>query len=256
MRCGNPEFFRMICANCMATIFAASMPTVASGTDMCDAIQAVPSHYRLAHHHCPNIENVARHDERMHERWTAGVPTASLRPAMIAVALPDDQFVRGTKPGVMPRQTAVRPVGARSFASRSQLHSAIHAAALRHRIDPLLLASLVQAESGFRLDARSPKGALGLTQVLPSTARDLGVADPDLLQSDPMLSLDTGARYLKLLQRRFGNDLPLVLAGYNAGPGAVSRYGGVPPYRETRHYVRRVIADYAARQRQQAGQRL
>lgn len=120
-------------------------------------------------------------------------------------------------------------------------------AGLRHRVDPALLASLVRAESGFRADAISPRGALGLSQIMPDTARELGIEDPERLRRDPALAIDAGARYLRVLHGQFGNNLPLVLAGYNAGPGAVKRHGGVPPYPETRAYVRRVLADYRHR---------
>jgi soluble lytic murein transglycosylase-like protein len=126
-------------------------------------------------------------------------------------------------------------------------------AGLRHRIDPALLASLIEAESRFRADAISPRGALGLTQVMPATARDLGIDPPERLLTDPELAIDAGARYLRHLHQRFGNDLPRVLAGYNAGPGAVVRHGGIPPYPETRAYVGRVLASYAERRRLATG---
>lgn len=113
-----------------------------------------------------------------------------------------------------------------------------------YRVDPRLLRAVVQHESRFRTDAVSPKGALGLMQLMPTTARELGVRDPALLTRDPLLNLITGARYLKRMQARFGNDLPRVLAAYNAGPGAVERYGGIPPYAETRHYVSTILGSY------------
>jgi hypothetical protein len=93
------------------------------------------------------------------------------------------------------------------------------------------------AESGFDPRAVSPKGALGLMQLMPGTARELGVSDP----FDPAQSVRGGARYLRRLLDRFGGRLDLALAAYNAGPGAVEEHGGVPPYRETREYVRKVI---------------
>lgn len=118
---------------------------------------------------------------------------------------------------------------------------------LRYRIDPALLSAIVHAESRYRMDAVSPKGALGLMQVMPDTARSLGVAQPRLLLTDAELAVETGARYLKQLQDRFGNDVTLVVAAYNAGPGAVERHGRrVPPYRETQGYVRSVLTRYAS----------
>lgn len=118
---------------------------------------------------------------------------------------------------------------------------------LRYRIDPALLGAMVHAESRYRVDAVSPKGALGLMQVMPDTARSLGVAQPQLLLADPELAVETGAKYLKQLQDRFGNNVTLVVAAYNAGPGAVERHGRrVPPYRETQGYVRSVLSRYAS----------
>lgn len=121
----------------------------------------------------------------------------------------------------------------------------IQAAAAKYGVDPALLAGLVKQESGFNPAARSPAGATGLTQLMPGTARSLGVRDP----TDPVQSLEGGARYLRQQLDRFGGDERLALAAYNAGPGAVQRYGGVPPYAETQHYVQVVLANrdaYAA----------
>lgn len=107
----------------------------------------------------------------------------------------------------------------------------------RHRVDGLLVAAIIAAESGFVPDAVSPKGAVGLMQVLPSTG-----GASDLL--DPSSNLDAGSRYLARLLREFNGDLEMAVAAYNAGPAAVARYGGVPPYTETRKYVRRVLSLY------------
>jgi len=111
------------------------------------------------------------------------------------------------------------------------------AAGARHGVSPALLASVARHESGFDPTARSRAGALGLMQLMPSTARSLGV-DP----LDPPSAVDGAARLLASHLRQFGST-ELALAAYNAGPGAVTRHGGVPPYRETQAYVRRVLAD-------------
>lgn len=104
----------------------------------------------------------------------------------------------------------------------------------KYDIPPGLLGALVRAESGGRQNARSPVGAIGLTQLMPSTARGLGV-DPH----NPASNLEGGAKYLSQQLRRF-KDVNKALAAYNAGPGAVQRYGGIPPYKETRQYVERL----------------
>jgi soluble lytic murein transglycosylase-like protein len=113
-------------------------------------------------------------------------------------------------------------------------------AAQRHGLDPALVRAVVGVESGFQPEAVSPKGAQGLMQLMPATARDLGVTDP----FDPAANLDGGSRYLSSLVARYEGDLTRALAAYNAGMGAVARHGGVPPYAETRRYVQKVLGRY------------
>jgi len=119
----------------------------------------------------------------------------------------------------------------------------IEAAALKYGLDPELLRCVLLVESGFDPAAVSPKGAMGLAQLMPATARDLGVADP----FDPAEAVDGSAFLLaKLLDESQGRLVP-ALAAYNAGPGAVRRYGGLPPYGETIRYIERVLTLYHAR---------
>ena len=110
-------------------------------------------------------------------------------------------------------------------------------AARRHSLDPDLVQAVVAVESGFRPDAVSPKGAQGLMQLMPATARSLGVKDT----FDPASNLDGGTRHLRALIERYDGDVKRALAAYNAGEGAVARHGGVPPYPETVAYVRKVL---------------
>jgi len=116
-------------------------------------------------------------------------------------------------------------------------------ASRRHGLDPALVLAVVAVESGFRPEAVSPKGAQGLMQLMPRTAAALGVQDP----LDPEQNLDAGVRHLESLLKLYDGDLKRALAAYNAGQGAVERHGGVPPYRETRAYVRRVLERYRAK---------
>jgi soluble lytic murein transglycosylase-like protein len=115
-------------------------------------------------------------------------------------------------------------------------------AATANGIDPALLAGLVKQESGFDPSAGSPAGARGLTQLMPGTAAGLGVSN--IL--DPVENLNGGAKYLRQQLDAFGGDVTKALAAYNAGPGAVQRFGGVPPYAETQNYVRIVQANATA----------
>ncbi|MET0601483.1 MAG: lytic transglycosylase domain-containing protein [Baekduia sp.] len=122
----------------------------------------------------------------------------------------------------------------------TQYDAQITAAATKYGIDPALLKGLIRQESNFNAAARSGAGAQGLTQLMPGTASGLGV-DP----SDPAQAIEGGAKYLKQQLDRFGGDVSKALAAYNAGPGAVAKYGGVPPYAETQNYVQKVLG-YAA----------
>jgi soluble lytic murein transglycosylase-like protein len=124
----------------------------------------------------------------------------------------------------------------------------IDAAAARNGVDPALLRGLIRQESNFNADARSPAGAMGLTQLMPATAAGLGVTNP----SDAVQNIEGGAKYLKQQLDRFGGDVSKALAAYNAGPGAVQKYNGIPPYAETQNYVKNVTA-FANEYRQQAG---
>ena len=111
----------------------------------------------------------------------------------------------------------------------------------RYGIDPLLIYSQMHQESSFKLTARSNKGASGLMQLMPGTARRFGVTKI----YDPKQNIDAGVRYMRWLLDLFGGDVSLALAGYNAGEGAVLKYGGnIPPYRETQEYVRRISSRY------------
>jgi soluble lytic murein transglycosylase-like protein len=124
--------------------------------------------------------------------------------------------------------------------TQQDIDAAIDAAAARHNVDPSLVRSVVKVESNFNPNAVSRKGAMGLMQLMPSTARSLNVSNP----FDPAQNVDAGVRHLRKLLDSYGGNVPLSLAAYNAGSGAVARSAGIPHYRETQDYVRRITNLY------------
>jgi soluble lytic murein transglycosylase-like protein len=126
------------------------------------------------------------------------------------------------------------------LATSGDIDAAIELAAARHNVDPNLVRAVVKVESNFNPNAVSRKGAMGLMQLMPATARQLKVKNP----FDPEQNVDAGVRHLKQLLESYGGDVRLTLAAYNAGAGAVARSSGVPRYAETQNYVRRITNLY------------
>ena len=125
-------------------------------------------------------------------------------------------------------------------ANRTKIEEMIREVSARYRVDPALVRAVIQTESNWNTSAVSRKGALGLMQLVPGTAQQLGVSNA----FDPKQNLDGGVHYLHMLLERYNGDLDKALAAYNAGPGAVDRAGGIPQYRETRNYVQKVTDSY------------
>ncbi len=161
----------------------------------------------------------------------AGGPSAYGAATGASGAYPSMPTAAGT--GVYPGA----PAGA-AESNSGQYDVLVNQAAARYGLDPAVLHGLIQQESGFDPNSTSSAGAEGLTQLMPSTAASLGVTNP----LDPAQSIEGGARYLSQMMAQFGGNVSDALAAYNAGPGAVQRYGGIPPYAETQSYVAKVLA--------------
>jgi len=163
-------------------------------------------------------------------RWKA-VPHANVRAAKSAAAEVDQYFEKPAS-----GQNSSAPSGL----TQREIDAAIEKAASRHNVDPNLVRALVKVESNFNPNAVSRKGAMGLMQLMPQTARQLNLKNP----FDPQENIDAGVRHLKQLLQNYGGDVRLSLAAYNAGSGAVARSRGVPNFAETRNYVRRITNLY------------
>lgn len=138
-----------------------------------------------------------------------------------------------------PQETPKLPVPERTPLLKDSVYGdLIASAAEAHGVNPILVQALVQVESNYKPHARSPKGAMGLMQIMPATAREYKVRNA----YDPKSNIDAGIRKLKSLLEMWQGDVALALAAYNAGAGAVQKYKGIPPYRETQNYVSRILS--------------
>lgn len=131
-------------------------------------------------------------------------------------------------------------VSANSKAPKSQVLDIISKVSKKHGVDEKLVKALIKQESGFNSKAKSKAGAMGLMQLMPATAKSLGVNDP----YNPAQNVEGGVKYLKSMLNKYNGNVILALAAYNAGPNAVDKYSGVPPYAETQNYVKSILANY------------
>lgn len=126
-------------------------------------------------------------------------------------------------------------------AAQNIYQNEINNASIKYGVPTTLITAVIKQESGFNPTIVSVKGALGLMQLLPETARELGVGN----RADPAQNIDGGTKYLAQHLKKFNGNIPLALAAYNAGPGNVAKYGGIPPFKETQNYIKKIMADYS-----------
>ena len=132
--------------------------------------------------------------------------------------------------------TATKP----ELNTKNKIQELVFKASKKHGVDEKLVNALIKQESGFNPNAKSRVGAMGLMQLMPATAKGLGVTNP----MDPEQNIEGGVKYLKSMLDKYNGNIILALAAYNAGPGAVDKYDGVPPYKETQNYVKSILSSY------------
>src|SRR6202522_770723 len=246
----------------VSTLSATSLSLIpqlhaADGEDSSQKITASDDHGRTVYvndsvtarppHHAEATETPGRtlmYWSSKENRWKP-VPSAnaaSMKAARSAAAEVSQYMQRESNQSANARIIAANSAGNShaGAATSEDIDSAIEQAAARHNVDPNLVRAVVKVESNFNPNAVSRKGAMGLMQLMPSTARQLKVKNP----FDPEQNVDAGVRQLKQLLENYGGNVKLTLAAYNAGAGAVARSSGVPHYAETQNYVRRITNLY------------
>lgn len=198
-----------------------------------------PAHRRAAQAPQPRRSTLVYWSSK-DNRWkpVPGANTDSMRAARSAAAEVSQYFGRDSMQSANAKIVAANSHGHQ--ASQDEVDQSIVMAAARHNVDPNLVRAVVKVESNFNSNAVSRKGAMGLMQLMPSTARELKVKNP----FDPEQNVDAGVRHLKQLLENYKGDVNLTLAAYNAGSGAVARSAGVPHFAETQNYVRRITNLY------------
>jgi len=255
MRTRLKTAFMLTATTALATSFSLSTPAVwaAEGDGPLQVITTTEEHGRRVY---VNDDVPAAHARQVpapqpkratlvywsskENRWkpVPSASAASMQAARSAAAEVSQYFGRESAQSANARIVSANARGRQS--SPEEIDAAIVMAAARHNVDPNLVRAVVKVESNFNSNAVSRKGAMGLMQLMPATARELKVKNP----FDPEQNVDAGVRHLKYLLENYGGDVKLTLAAYNAGSGAVARSAGIPHYAETQNYVRRITNLY------------
>lgn len=187
----------------------------------------------------PNTANVQSFDKVLANSKGVNFGNLLINPQSMNVYA---QRVNPQSSPIMPEIQKATAVSANvtNQSSKSQILDMISQVSKKHGIDEKLVKALIKQESGFNPNAKSKSGAMGLMQLMPSTAKGLGVTDA----YNPVQNVDGGVRYLKSMLKKYNGNIILALAAYNAGPAAVDKYDGVPPYKETQNYVKNILANY------------
>jgi hypothetical protein len=198
------------------------------------AVGVVPAFAQLTRHVNEDGSLLFTNEDSPAKRSMPAKPAAAAGPAVSR----GPGSANSGETSLHPAASAVKSVPVRM--APEELNRVVQASAEKNHVDPALVRAVIRHESNWNSSAVSPKGALGLMQLIPGTAQRLGVGNA----FDPVQNVDAGTRYLGMLLARYNGDLSKALAAYNAGPGVVDRFGGVPNYRETRNYVQRVTSTY------------
>ena len=188
-----------------------------------------------------NNNNIKSFESVLQSSTTANFGSLLLNPKSLSVnaqiAKPDNTNLLNQ---AIQQTAAPQTQNATPQTSKSQILDIISQISQKHGVDENLVKAVIKQESGFNTKATSKAGAMGLMQLMPQTAKNLGVKDP----YNAIQNVDGGVRYLKSMLNKYNGNVILALAAYNAGPGAVDKYDGVPPYAETQNYVKNILANY------------